>query len=64
MSTGTVSRWIGVVPVALLAVACSSEISEPWVPDYKEQLVAQERQRSESVAEQLDHRLRYRLSDR
>ena len=65
MSTGRLTRWGGALPVVILAAACSSgEIHEPWVPEYKESLVAQERVRSEAVAEQLDHRLRYNMADR
>lgn len=65
MSTGRLTRWGGALPLVLLMAACSSgEIHEPWVPKYKEALVSEERQRSEAVAEQLDHRLRYNMADR
>ena len=65
MSTGRLTRWAGALPVLVLVAACSSgEIHEPWVPKYKESLVANERQRSEAVAQQLDHRLRYNVADR
>lgn len=65
MCTGRMTAALAALPLAVLLVACSdTEISEPWVPEYKEPLVSQERERAEQVAEQLDHRLRYTQVDR
>ena len=65
MCTGRMTAALAVLPVAVLLVACSDGgISEPWVPKYKESLVSEELQRSEEVAQQLDHRLRYTQVDR
>ncbi len=65
MCTGRVTAALAALPLAALLVACSDgQISEPWVPEYKEPLVSKERERAQEVAQQLNHRLRYTQVDR
>lgn len=65
MYPGRMTAALAVLPLAALLVACSdAEISEPWVPEYKESLVSKERERAQQVAQQLNHRLRYTQVDR